>query len=126
MALPEKVPIDLYATFLDVLREGLSVSGACRAVGIGRSTVYERRDGDPDFARAWDAATREGEAALDDQFRRLAAATTERPVFVGGKRVGTVREYSDTLTIFLGDRPPRDTSGTGAASRAPNPDSPDT
>jgi hypothetical protein len=38
---------------------------------------------------------------LEDEAVRRAYEGVERPVFQGGKQVGVVREYSDTLLIFL-------------------------
>ena len=42
--------------FLDELRQRYSVYHACKAAGIGRTTVYAWRQDDDEFAKAWDAA----------------------------------------------------------------------
>lgn len=39
--------------FLAALEEGETVSGACRAARINRTTAYRRRVADEDFALAW-------------------------------------------------------------------------
>jgi len=41
---------------LQLLSEGCSISQACAAVGIGRTTVYRWLESDPDFAHALDTA----------------------------------------------------------------------
>lgn len=38
---------------------------------------------------------------MENEARRRAVEGTLRPVFHGGAQVGEVREYSDTLLIFL-------------------------
>lgn len=93
--------------FLAALCDGLSVTAACAQAGIGRRSAYDWRDGDPDFKGAWDAAVEEGTDRLEDEGYRRARDGTNKPVYQGGKRVGEVREYSDTLMIFFlkGRRP---------------------
>ncbi len=93
--------------FLDGLSAGLSVTGACEQAVIGRRTVYEWREQDPDFAANWDAALEAGTDILEDEARRRAVEGVEEPVFYQGKPVGQVRKYSDVLLIFLlkGRRP---------------------
>ncbi len=41
---------------LQLLSEGCSISQACAAVGIGRTTVYRWLESDPEFANALDMA----------------------------------------------------------------------
>ena len=89
------------AAFLDALRDGRSVTAASIDAGISRSTAYEWRDADDEFRKAWDSAVDEGTDRLEDEAHRRARDGVAKPVFQGGKRVGTVQEYSDTLTIFL-------------------------
>lgn len=93
--------------FLDALTKNGVVAYACKIVGVGRTTVYRFREEDPDFAAAWDAAI---EQALDDmevEAWRRAVRGVRKPVFYQGSKVGTIKEYSDTLLIFLlkGGRP---------------------
>jgi hypothetical protein len=77
------------------------VSLACRAAGVGRATVYRLRDGDEKFAAAWDEAAEDGTVLLKLECRRRAVEGVDRPVFYKGQQVGTVKEYSDRLLIFL-------------------------
>jgi len=60
------------AAFLAALAEGYSVTGACRKARIGRSTVYEWRDADPEFARAWEDAWEAGGDWYVDRNREMA------------------------------------------------------
>jgi hypothetical protein len=126
---PEKI-----LAFCTVLAETCNVGKACAAVGMGRSTAYEWREADKEFAKAWDLAMRIGVTALEDEAHRRGFAGSEVPVVHKGEftyvrdytakdpdtgalyepwqapilrdeegrpRVATVREYSDTLAIFL-------------------------
>lgn len=80
---------------------GGNVSRACQAIEIARQTAYEWRDEDPEFAAAWDKWKSIGLEALEDEAMRRALEGTDRPVFHQGIECGTIREYSDTLAIFL-------------------------
>lgn len=93
--------------FLGALEEGLSVTGACREAKISRQTAYHHRSLDEGFRAAWDDAIEAGTDTLEDEAHRRAYKGTEEPVYQQGELVGTVRKYSDTLTIFLlkGRRP---------------------
>jgi hypothetical protein len=94
-------------TFLEVLRQSANVSKACKAAGIGRTAAYEWAKNDSAFALAWDEALEEASDSLEEEARRRAVKGTTRPVYQGGKKVGSIQEYSDTLLIFLlkGARP---------------------
>lgn len=76
--------------FLSALRDSGNVRVACAAAQIGKSTAYDRRKADPEFAAIW-------QDAMDDAADVLEAEARRRAV-VGG---------SDTLLIFLlkGARP---------------------
>ena len=46
------------AAFLTALAEGRSIGAAAELAGVGRRTVYDWREADPEFASAWtDAET---------------------------------------------------------------------
>jgi hypothetical protein len=87
--------------FLDSLAESANVTWACKATRVPRATVYEWREADPKFAKAWDEATELGTDALEDEAIRRGHAGVDKPVYQGGEKVGVVREYSDTLLIFM-------------------------
>lgn len=95
-ATPEKL-----AQFLEVLANTANVSVAAKKIRIDRSHMYRLRAEDEEFAAAWDEAVKLGTAALEDEAVRRAKDGTLKPVFYRGEKVGTIREYSDTLLIFL-------------------------
>lgn len=95
--------------FLEAIARTGNVKAACEAAKIGRRTAYDWRGADPEFAEAWDAAMEEAVDMLEAEGWRRAAKGVLKPVFQGGEKVGEIREYSDTLLIFLmkGHRPGR-------------------
>src|SRR5579883_342376 len=99
-----------------------SVSRAARLAGVPRRTAYDWRAADEAFGKAWDEALERGTDVLEDEAVRRASEGTLRPVFQGGKKVGTVREYSDLLLIFMlkARRPDkyRDSNGRGRRGEA--------
>lgn len=109
----QKVP-----DFLDALSKNGNVTRACLASGLNRIQAYRLRETDPGFAELWDEAARIGAHALEDEARRRAYEGIIKPLFYQGRRVTDVvidgetgevveevpvevREYSDTLLIFL-------------------------
>lgn len=56
------------ATFVKTLEQRCNVTEACRAAGIGRSTVYRWREENPAFASAW----AEAEEIAADKLEQLA------------------------------------------------------
>lgn len=95
--------------YIEERAKGLSVTAAAEAAGIGRRTLYDWRKADPDFVAEEAEAFEAGIDVLEDEARRRAYEGVEKPVYQGGERVGKIREYSDTLLIFLlkGGRPDR-------------------
>ena len=88
------------AKFLGVLQAGMSVSKACKVAKLPRRTAYDWRESDALFAQAWDDAVEAGTDALEDEAVRRAKNGWLKPVYQGGKKVGTIQEFSDTLLIF--------------------------
>jgi hypothetical protein len=84
------------------------VSDAARVAGFPRTNLYHLRKIDTAFASAWDEAAQLGADGLEDEGRRRAHDGVEKPLTCAkglilddaGDRVN-VREYSDTLLIFL-------------------------
>lgn len=87
--------------FLEALAEGKTVLDAAKQIGVNPKTVYRWREADKKFADAWADAYLIGNDALEEEAQRRAVGGVEKPVFYQGVQVGTVREYSDTLLIFL-------------------------
>lgn len=89
------------AALLNALASGVTVGEATAAAGVPYRTAYHWRATDEDFAAAWGAAYATGTDTLAAEARRRAVDGVERPVFHNGKQVGSIREHSDTLLIFL-------------------------
>jgi hypothetical protein len=90
-----------HAAFIAELCRVGNVSAACRKAKISRAVVYEDRAADALFRAAWDEALEIATEALELEARRRAQTGVLEPVYQGGRRVGAVRKYSDTLLIFL-------------------------
>jgi hypothetical protein len=69
--------------FIKALATNAHIGGACASAGISRTSVYEARGTDLEFAAAWDEAIEQSIEALEQVARDRAVAG------------------SDTLTIFL-------------------------
>lgn len=98
---PSKKGKDWASSFLAALAATGNVSGSARSAGVGRRTAYDRRAADESFAAAWGEAMETACDALEAEARRRAHDGVRKPVYQGGKKVGEIREYSDTLLIFL-------------------------
>lgn len=92
---------DWRPVFLDALRECGIVRDACATAGIHRSTAYEERQRNDEFALGWADAEEDSTERMEREAYRRAAEGTVKPVFQGGEHVGDIREYSDTLLIFM-------------------------
>ena len=87
--------------FLKALAEYGIVGTACKAAGIGRTMAFQWRQDDPVFASQWNEAVEQATELLEKEAWRRASEGWEKPVFQNGSQVGTIREYSNTLLIFL-------------------------
>lgn len=94
-------PLAWMPLFLKEIAEGASVKDAGDAAGIGSRALYSRRKTDPDFRREWCEAAEVGTRLLEQEAQRRAYHGTLKPVFFKGEQCGTIREYSDTLMMFL-------------------------
>ena len=88
---------------LQLIELGGSAIDGARKVGIDIATPYHWRELHPEFAVAWDAAAVVGKAVKRDEaraeIRRRGVEGVLRPVYQGGKKVGSVREYDGNLLI---------------------------
>jgi len=92
---------DWQEIFLSRLRKSPNVAAAARAAGYSRQWMYELRDQDEAFAKAWDEAINEAMDVAEGEIYRRAVRGTVRKVFYKDQEIDRVREYSDTLLIFL-------------------------
>ncbi len=88
------------ATFLALLETTANVSASARAAGVNRSTPYEDRKADPDFASAWDEALESATDALEAEARRRALGWDEK-VALNATTYHIVHKHSDQLMMFL-------------------------
>jgi len=98
---------EVKALFLETLMESGNVSASAKVADVDRHACYYHRADDPLFAAAWDEAMDISVDSLESEARRRGVQGVEKPVYQGGKEVGVIREFSDTLLIFLlkGARP---------------------
>jgi hypothetical protein len=94
-------------SFLDHLSENGNISESCKLSGLARRDAYRYRESDASFKAAWDKALQIGIDAMEDEAVRRATQGVDKPIYYKGCKVDTVKEYSDTLLIFLlkGKRP---------------------
>lgn len=97
----KKWTLQRQGVFLDSLRESANISAAARAAGMSRRSAYNHRLQDAQFREEWDQALEEALDDLEAELRRRAMVGVEKPVYYGGKTCGVIRNYSDTLGMFL-------------------------
>ena len=97
----DKLTAEKKAAFLRHLAESCHVGDSCKAIGYSRTTLYEHRDEDPEFAAAWKKALARGAEVLEDEAIRRGQRGYDVDVYHGGKVVGVERRYSDVLLIFM-------------------------
>lgn len=73
------------------------MTAACERAGVGRTTVYEWRAVDADFAERWAAIDEAWVDRAERELYRRAVEGNLDPVYQGGELVGHVRRYSDAL-----------------------------
>ncbi len=78
-----------------------SVTVAARRAQLRRSSLYERRQNDDEFAERWSRALDLGVERLQDNAMNRAMNGTEKPVWRNGRQVGSVRQFDNKLLQFL-------------------------
>ena len=88
--------------FLAAFRETGNVRLACEAAEVGRSTHYGWLGADPSYQEAFDLAKEDAADILEAEATRRAVEGVKKLTgWYKGKPGGYVREFSDTLLIFL-------------------------
>ncbi|WP_420142892.1 hypothetical protein [Sphingomonas sp.] len=87
--------------FLETLAQTAKVAAAVRASGLSDSNVYRHRQCDEGFRGRWAAALAEGFERLEAMMLDRALNGVRKSVWYGGKRVGTMTEYSDRTALAL-------------------------
>lgn len=110
------------SAFIKSLSKTGNVTLSASEIGLGRSRAYELRAIDPEFATAWTEAEAEAADILEGEARRRAVEGVETPVYQQGQCVGHIRNYSDTLLIFLlkGNKPEKFKDRVSSEHSGPN------
>lgn len=87
--------------FLAAFAELGTLTYAAKSAGTDRSSHYYWMEHDPEYPVLFAEAAHKANDALEAEARRRAVVGTDKPVYQGKELVGTIREYSDTLLIFL-------------------------
>lgn len=91
--------------FIATLANTANIRAACIAAGISRTTAYNHKKGDAEFAEAWDEAMEEAIDTMEAAaLKRGRDGTTRiKPIYQNGKKVGeeVIVEYSDPLLLAL-------------------------
>lgn len=96
----QKSTAQLQKLVLETFEETCNVTRSCKKHKIPRRTFYQWIK-KKEFKDRYDASLEIAVAAMEDEAQRRAFEGTLKPVYQGGKLVGKVREYSDTLAIVL-------------------------
>lgn len=78
-----------------------NISAAAKAAKIDRHSHYLWMDDGDEYRERFADAHQQACEALETEARRRAVTGTLKPIYQGGKKVGAIREFSDTLLIFL-------------------------
>lgn len=92
---------DWQTIFINTLRESGNIRASCAKAKVNRATAYRERRDNKAFDEQWGAALEDAGDTLEAEAWRRAVQGVLRPVFQKGGQVGQIREYSDTLLIFL-------------------------
>jgi len=87
-------PFPWQSAFLAALRAMPVVRHACDAVGINRSTAYDRRNADKAFAAAWDDAMADGVDRAEQAAYKRAVDGFEEPVIDKGRLTYRYERYT--------------------------------
>ena len=87
--------------FLAAFSEVGTVTRAAEIAGVCRKSHTNWLKADPDYVEAFALAEQQACDRLEQEARRRAVEGVDKPVYQQGKKCGVVREYSDTLLIFL-------------------------
>jgi hypothetical protein len=96
------------AVFLEAFAQSANVTAACRKAGISRETIYRWQEHDATFSLRFKQAEAEANDVIRAAIFQRAVQGVDKPLHYQGRVVVdergqrlTVKEYSDTLLIFL-------------------------
>ena len=95
-------------TFLEHFAQSANLTASCRMAGIERTTVYGWQEHDETFSMRYQQAEAEANDVIRAAIFRRAIVGVDKPLHYQGRlvkdengKLATVKEYSDTLLIFL-------------------------
>ena len=86
--------------FFAALEKTGVVAWAAKAAGVGRRTVYDHLQADPEFGERWQDALDTAADTLEGELIRRAVEGEQVPVYYKGKVVGHTTRKSDALLVF--------------------------
>ena len=86
--------------FFAALEKTGVVAWAAKAAGVGRRTVYDHLQADPEFGERWQDALDTAADSLEGELIRRAVEGEQVPVYYKGKVVGHTTRKSDALLVF--------------------------
>ena len=86
--------------FFAALEKTGVVAWAAKAAGVGRRTVYDHLQADPEFGERWQEALDTAADTLEGELIRRAVEGEQVPVYYKGKVVGHKTRKSDALLVF--------------------------
>lgn len=86
--------------FLLAFEELANIKRACEKSKVPRRTFYDWLENES-FKKKYEKSEKIAISVLEDEAYRRAVTGTNKPVFQGGKKVGSIKEFSDTLLIVL-------------------------
>ena len=86
--------------FFAALEKTGVVAWAAKAAGVGRRTVYDHLQADPEFGERWQDALDTAADTLQGELLRRALEGEQVPVYYKGKVVGHKTRKSDALLMF--------------------------
>ena len=87
-------------TFLNTYATRGNATAGCGAAGVGRTSINRWLERDEAFSTRYEQAKAKYCDRLRQEIDRRAVNGVLKPVYYQGEKVGTIREYSDTLLIF--------------------------
>lgn len=100
-ATPEKDIPKWVKTFLAHFADTGNATLSARKAKVNRQYVYRYRGENEWFAELWKQAEAEAVEVMEGEAHRRAVKGCLEPIFHAGRKVGTVKRFSDTLLIFL-------------------------
>lgn len=102
--IPDGIPkcdYDAMRRFLEVYSKIGNASRSCEIVGISRATYTQWVKKEPGFQQLFEEAKEEAGNWLEYEAWRRAVEGVDKPIYYKGEKVDTVKEYSDSLLMFL-------------------------